>query len=155
MKLRIAAVGRLRPGPEALLIQDYLDRFERTGRNLGLGPVSVHEVEAKKGGMPAEAKQLEKAIGPCSPICTLDERGKVLSSPSFAQLIAQWRDQGASEPVFVIGGADGIDPDLRKRADTSLSFGKMVWPHMLVRVMLAEQLYRAASILASSPYHRS
>lgn len=155
MKLRIAAVGRLRPGPEALLIQDYLDRFEKTGRNMGLGPVTVNEVEAKKGGMPAEAKQLEKAIGPCSPICILDERGNVFSSPDFAQMIAQWRDEGASEPVFVIGGADGIDPALRRRADMSLSFGKMVWPHMLVRVMLAEQLYRAASILAGSPYHRS
>jgi len=154
MKLRIAAVGRLRAGPEADLVQDYLDRFNKTGRNLGLGPITLHEVEAKKGGMPAEAKLLEKAIGSCGPLCTLDERGKVMSSPEFAQILSNWQDQGAAEPVFVIGGADGIDPSLRARADVSLSFGKMVWPHMLVRVMLAEQLYRAASILAGSPYHR-
>ena len=154
MKLKIAAVGRLRAGPEADLVQDYLDRFDKTGRNLGLGPVTVMEVEAKKGGMAGEAQLLEKAIGAGSPICTLDERGKVMSSPAFAKMLGGWRDSGAAEPVFVIGGADGIDPGLRARADTSLSFGKMVWPHMLVRVMLAEQLYRAASILAGSPYHR-
>ena len=155
MKLRIAAVGRLRSGPEAELLKDYLDRFDKTGRNLGLGPISMSEVEAKKGGMPAEAALLEKAIGTSAPICTLDERGKVMSSPDFADLLGRWRDQGASEPAFIIGGADGIDPGLRARADMSLSFGKMVWPHMLVRVMLAEQLYRAASILAGSPYHRN
>ena len=144
----------MRPGPEADLCQDYLSRFDRTGRNLGLGPVSVHEVEAKKGGMAEEGKLLHKTIGPESLICTLDERGKVMTSPEFSQLLARWRDEGAPDPTFVIGGADGIDPGLRFRADVSLSFGKMVWPHMLVRVMLAEQLYRAASILAGSPYHR-
>ena len=154
MKLRIAAVGRLRAGPEADLIQDYLERFDRTGRNLGLGPASIHEVEAKKGGMAEEAKLLAKVTSPDAVICTLDERGKLLSSPDFANQLASWRDQGASEPTFIIGGADGIDPALRARATVSLSFGKMVWPHMLVRVMLAEQLYRAASILAGNPYHR-
>ena len=154
MKLKIAAVGRLRAGPEADLVNDYLDRFDKAGRNLGLGPITVHEVDGKKGGMAAEATLLEKAIGNSGPVCTLDERGKVMSSPEFANLLAKWRDQGASEPVFVIGGADGLDPALRARADVSLSFGKMVWPHMMVRVMLAEQLYRAGSILAGSPYHR-
>jgi 23S rRNA (pseudouridine1915-N3)-methyltransferase len=155
MKLKIAAVGRLRAGPEADIVRDYMARFEKTGRNLGLGPISLHEVEAKKGGMAAEAHLLEKAIGLSAPVCALDERGKVMSSPDFAKLLGTWRDQGAAEPVFMIGGADGIDPNLRARANISLSFGKMVWPHMLVRVMLAEQLYRAASILAGSPYHRS
>ena len=155
MKLHIAAVGRLRAGPEAELVHDYIDRFGKAGRSLGLGPISIHEVEAKKGGMAAEAKLLERAIGSNSPICTLDERGQVLSSPDFARMLGRWRDDGASAPVFVIGGADGLDQSLRSRADMSLSFGKMVWPHMMVRVMLAEQLYRAASILAGSPYHRN
>lgn len=154
MKLRIAAVGRLRAGPEAELIHDYLERFERTGRSIGLGPVSVHEVEAKKGGMAEEARLLEKAAGGDALICALDERGKVMSSPEFARLLASWRDNAAAEPTFIIGGAEGIDPSLRARAGMSLSLGSMVWPHMLVRVMLAEQLYRAASILAGSPYHR-
>ena len=154
MRVRIAAVGRLKSGPEADLTRDYLDRFDKTGRSLGLGPLSLHEVEARKSGMTAEAVLLEKVIGAANPVCILDERGKVMTSPDFADLLASWRDQGRAEVAFVIGGADGIDPALRARADTALSFGKMVWPHMLVRVMLAEQLYRAASILAGSPYHR-
>lgn len=154
MKLKIAAVGRLRGGPETDLVSDYLDRFNKTGRALGLGPVSLQEVEAKKGGMAAEAVLLERAVAGCQPLCVLDERGKTLSSPAFADLLVKWRDEGRSEAAFVIGGADGIEPSLRAKADFSLSFGQMVWPHMLVRVMLAEQLYRAASILAGTPYHR-
>ncbi len=155
MKLTIAAVGRMRAGPEADLVSDYLERYDRTGRTLGLGPVTITEIEARKGGIEAEATLLDKAIGALAPLCILDERGKTMTSPAFADLLAGWRDQGGASPVFVIGGADGIDPALRARADVALSFGKMVWPHMLVRVMLAEQLYRAASILAGSPYHRA
>ena len=147
-------VGRLRGGPEAELVTDYLDRFEKTGRSLGLGPVSVSEVEVKRGGMAAEATLLEKAVAGANPVCVLDERGKVMTSPDFAALLGQWRDQGRAEAAFVIGGADGIDPALRTKADMALSFGKMVWPHMLTRVMLAEQLYRAATILSGGPYHR-
>lgn len=155
MRVTICAVGRLRKGPEKALIDDYLDRFDKTGRGLGLGPVDLREVEDKKGGgMPAEAALLDKAIPDGSLICTLDERGKLMSSPDFADMLGKWRDQGCGNVAFVIGGADGIDPALRARADAALSFGKMVWPHMLARVMLSEQLYRAASILAGSPYHR-
>ncbi|NNE88874.1 MAG: 23S rRNA (pseudouridine(1915)-N(3))-methyltransferase RlmH [Silicimonas sp.] len=153
MKLKIAAVGRLRAGPEADLVSDYLDRFEKTGRALGLGPVTLQEVDAKRGGMAAESDLLKKAVSGCSPLCILDERGKMLSSPDFADLLGRWRDQGQT-PGIIIGGADGIDPGLRDKADVAVSFGKMVWPHMMVRVMLAEQLYRAASILAGAPYHR-
>jgi 23S rRNA (pseudouridine1915-N3)-methyltransferase len=153
VKLKIAAAGRLRSGPKAALVTDYLTRFEKTGRALGLGPVTLQEIDAKKGGMAAEADLLGKAVTGCAPLCVLDERGKTLSSPEFAALLGRWRDQGET-PGFIIGGADGIDPALRARADVAISFGKMVWPHMLVRVMLAEQLYRAASILAGTPYHR-
>ena len=155
MRVHLVVVGRLRAGPELDLIKDYLTRFDRTGRALGLGPAQVIEVEDKKGGgMAAEAALLEKAIPSGALICCLDERGKVMSSPDFADQLAGWRDNGRQDVAFVIGGADGIDPDLRERADALLSFGKMVWPHMLVRVMLSEQLYRAASILAGAPYHR-
>ncbi|MCK8483477.1 23S rRNA (pseudouridine(1915)-N(3))-methyltransferase RlmH [Aliiroseovarius sp. S2029] len=155
MKVHICAVGRLRGGAERDLIDDYLTRFDRTGRALGLGPANIHEVEDKKGGgMSAEAALLERAIPQGALLCTLDERGKVMSSPDFANVLARWRDDGRSDVAFAIGGADGLDPGLRTQADASLSFGKMVWPHMLVRVMLSEQLYRAASILAGSPYHR-
>ena len=154
MKLAVCAVGRLRAGPEKLLIDDYLLRFDRTGRALGLGPVSVAEVEDKKGGgMAAEAALLARAVPDGALICVLDERGAQMTSPAFAQLLAGWRDAGR-DLAFVIGGADGIDPALRALADAAVSFGPMVWPHMLVRVMLAEQLYRAASILAGAPYHR-
>jgi len=155
MRVHICAVGRLRKGPERDLYDDYLTRFDRTGRALALGPAQLIEVEDKKGGgMPAEAALLERAIPTGSLICVMDERGKVQSSPEFADMLGQWRDQGRQDVAFVIGGADDIDPNLRDRADAALSFGKMVWPHMLVRVMLAEQLYRAASILSNGPYHR-
>ncbi len=156
MRVTICAVGRLRAGPKKTLLDDYFTRFDRTGRALGLGPVQVIEVEDRKGGgMGAEADLLRKALPKGAVTCTLDERGKLLSSPDFAEKLGAWRDAGRQDLALVIGGADGIDPGLRAEADFSLSFGKMVWPHMLVRVMLAEQLYRAATILAGGPYHRN
>ncbi|WP_120631659.1 23S rRNA (pseudouridine(1915)-N(3))-methyltransferase RlmH [Ruegeria sp. EL01] len=155
MRISICAVGRLRAGPEKTLLDDYLTRFDRTGRALGLGPASVVEVEDKKNaGMGAEAALLRKAVPKGAVICTLDERGRVMSSPDFAQKLGGWRDAGRQDLALVIGGADGIDPSLRVEADFSISLGSMVWPHMLVRVMLAEQLYRAATILSGGPYHR-
>jgi len=155
MRVHICAVGRLRTGPERALIEDYITRFDRTGRALGLGPLALHEVEDKKGGgMEAEAALLERVIPKGAVIVALDERGTLMSSPEFSDRLAGWRDTGRGDVAFVIGGADGIAPGLRAQADAALSFGKMVWPHMLARVMLSEQLYRAASILAGSPYHR-
>ncbi len=156
MRVAICAVGRLKSGPERDLFDDYATRFDRTGRALGLGPLTLSEVEDKKGGGPvAEAHLLSKALPDRAILCALDERGRQMTSPEFAKLLANQRDQGCSDLAFLIGGADGLAPDLRARADLSLSFGKMVWPHMLARVMLAEQLYRAAGILAGTPYHRA
>ena len=155
MRVTLCVVGRLRAGPERDLIDDYLTRFDRTGRALGLGPIDVREVEDRKGGgMTAEAVVLEKALPAGAAVIALDERGKIKTSPDFSQDLAKWRDDGRSDLAFIIGGAAGIDPALRAKCHASLSFGKMVWPHMLVRVMLAEQLYRAASILSGAPYHR-
>ena len=155
MRISIVAVGRLRAGPEKTLLDDYLTRFDRTGRALGLGPARVIEVEDKKNaGMGAEGALLRKALPKGAVICTMDERGQVLSSPDFARKLGNWRDTGRQDLALIIGGADGIDPGLRAEADFSISFGAMVWPHMLVRVMLAEQLYRAATILSGGPYHR-
>ena len=155
MRLRILAIGRLRKGPEKDLIEDYISRFNRSGRPLGLGPVELTELEDKKGGgKGAEAALLLKAIGQSATVIALDEWGTLQSSPDFAAHLARIRDAAPSELVFVIGGADGLDPAVLQRAQSHLSFGKMVWPHMLVRVMLTEQLYRAASILAGGPYHR-
>lgn len=155
MRLTIVAVGRLRQGPERALVVDYLDRASKTGRGQGLGPFSVTEVEAKKGGMDAEAELLAKASASAGITCCLDERGRTLTSPDFATLLANWRDTARGDVSFLIGGADGLSPQLRERADLSISLGKMVWPHMLARVMLAEQLYRATAILAGTPYHRA
>ena len=156
MRVHLVAVGRLRAGPERELVDDYVQRFDRTGRPLGLGPLVEHEVEDKKNlGMAAEADLLARAVPTGSVLVTLDERGKLLTSPEFAALLARWRDGGRQDVAFVIGGADGIDPSLRAKADASVSFGAMVWPHMLVRVMIAEQLYRAATILGGGPYHRA
>ncbi len=156
MKVHICAVGRLRASPEKTLIDDYLKRFDRTGRGLSLGPVSVLEVDDRKGGgMAAEAALIRRALPQGAVVCALDERGVVETSPKFARRIEGWRDSGQGDLAFVIGGADGIAPDLRAEADHLLSFGAMVWPHMMVRVMLAEQLYRASSILSGGPYHRT
>ncbi len=155
MRVHVCAVGRLRSGPERDLSDDYYTRFDRTGRPLGLGPLAEIEVEDKKNlGMAAEAVLLDRAIPTGALIVAMDERGKVMTSPDFADHLARWRDGGQQDVAFVIGGADGIDPSLRARADFAISFGAMVWPHMLVRVMLAEQLYRAATILGGGPYHR-
>lgn len=154
MRIDIAAVGRLKKGPEAALVADYLDRFAKAGRGLGLPAVTLHEVEDRRGGgMAAEADLLSRAIPAGAAIVVLDERGDQPTSPDFAARLADFRDS-ARDLCFVIGGADGIDPGLRARADWQISFGRMVWPHLLARVMLAEQLYRAATILAGSPYHR-
>jgi 23S rRNA (pseudouridine1915-N3)-methyltransferase len=155
MRITIGAVGRLRAGPEQDLIRDYLERFDRSGRGLGLGPARIVEVEDRKGaGRAAEAALLARAVPDGAALVALDERGRMLSSPDFAAALAGWRDAGRQDLAVVIGGADGLAPELRDRADLALSFGPMVWPHLLARVMLAEQLYRAASILAGAPYHR-
>lgn len=155
MRVHIIAVGRLRAGPQKDLIDDYLQRVDRTGRALGVGPARVVEVDDRKGGgMAGEAALIRRAIPAGAVVTVMDERGRLETSPAFAQRLAGWRDAGRGDLALVIGGADGIDPSLTAEADFALSFGKMVWPHMLVRVMLAEQLYRAASILAGAPYHR-
>jgi 23S rRNA (pseudouridine1915-N3)-methyltransferase len=147
--------GAASVGPERALIEDYTARFDRTGRAHALGPLTEHEVEDRRGGgMEAEAELLARAAPQGALLAVLDERGRVLSSPEFAAQLVKWRDAGRQDVAFVIGGADGIAPALRDRADFALSFGRMVWPHMLVRVMLAEQLYRAATIVAGGPYHR-
>jgi 23S rRNA (pseudouridine1915-N3)-methyltransferase len=156
MRLHIIAVGKMRADyPERALFEDYHMRFNRTGKPQALGPMFEVEVEDKKNlGMAAEGELLSRAVPNGAMLVCMDERGRVLSSPDFAAHLARWRDGGVQDLAFVIGGADGIDPALRAKADFTISFGAMVWPHMMVRVMLAEQLYRAATILGGGPYHR-
>jgi 23S rRNA (pseudouridine1915-N3)-methyltransferase len=154
VRVALLAVGRLRGGPEAALAADWLGRFDLAGRALGLGPARMIEVEDKRGrGRDAEAALLLEAA-PDGPLIALDERGARPTSPEFAALLARLRDGGAREASFAIGGADGHGAALIARAAHVVSFGAMVWPHALARAMLAEQLYRAATILAGGPYHR-
>ncbi len=156
MRVHICAIGRLRSGPEHELIEDYKTRFDRTGRALSIGPLNIHQIDDRKGGGPdGQAALLERACPAGALRVALDERGKTLSSPQLADKLATWRDNGRQDIAFLIGGADGLQPQLAQGADMMLSLGKMVWPHMLARVMLTEQLYRAASILSGAPYHRA
>lgn len=156
MRLHLLAVGRARGGPEAELTDDWLARFDRAARPLGLGPARLTEVEDKRGrGPDAEADLLLAALPDGAALIALDERGRTMTSPDFAARLARWRDDGRRDCALALGGADGHGAALRARADLTLSFGPMVWPHMLARAMAAEQLYRAASILAGAPYHRA
>lgn len=167
MDFHILAMGRLKKGPESTLIDDYVTRLGGTsgGGKSGrpaigtLGPLYVKEAEAKKGlsgdALKAAEADLLRGMRPegAVTIC-LDERGKTLSSREFADKLVQFQDNGARHAVFMIGGADGLDKSLRAEADLVLSFGRMTLPHMLARVILAEQLYRAATIAVGHPYHR-
>jgi 23S rRNA (pseudouridine1915-N3)-methyltransferase len=153
MKITILAVGKLGKSVEADLARDYAARATATGRALGLGPVDLIEVESKKSGKAAEAEVLRAQIGDAYLICC-DEHGQALPSRAFAAKVGRLRDDGVRRLVLAVGGADGIDPALLAEARETLAFGVQTWPHALARVMLAEQVYRAASILAGSPYHR-
>ena len=153
MKISIVAIGRLARSPETELVKLYLERATAAGRSLSLGPVEVVEVESRKPGKAAEAEALRAHLAD-SHVIACDERGKARASRAFADEIAMLRDRGVRRLVFLIGGADGLDPGLVAAAQGTLAFGPQTWPHALARAMLAEQLYRAVTILAGSPYHR-
>lgn len=151
MRLHIVAVGKLKAGPHAALARHYAERLA--------WPLAIREVEEKRPLPAPELKEREGALllaaaPPSAVLVALDERGKSLTSAAFAQKIAQWRDGGTSDLAFLIGGADGLADAVRQRAQLVLSLGAMTWPHLLVRGMLLEQLYRAQQILAGHPYHR-
>ena len=153
MKITILAVGRLARSPEKDLVQVYVDRATAAGRALSLGPVEVIEVEARKPGKAAEAEVLRPHLADAH-VIACDERGQARASRAFAGELARLRDDGVRRVVFMIGGADGLDPALVAEAQGKLAFGPQTWPHALARAMLAEQVYRAVTILAGSPYHR-
>lgn len=131
----------------------YADRATAAGRALGLGPLEVVEVESRKPGKAAEAEALRPHLEGAHLICC-DEHGAARPSRAFATEIAKLRDDGVRKLAFVIGGADGLDPALLSEARGKLAFGPQTWPHALARAMLAEQVYRAVTILAGAPYHR-
>jgi 23S rRNA (pseudouridine1915-N3)-methyltransferase len=153
VRIAILAIGRLGRSPEADLVRLYAERATAAGRALGLGPVEVIEVEGRKPGKGSEAEALSAHLAD-SRIIACDERGRARSSRDFAAEIGRLRDDGVRRLVFLIGGADGLDPDLRTRAQDTLAFGPQTWPHALARVMLAEQVYRSVTLLAGGPYHR-
>jgi len=158
MRVLIAAVGRMKSGPERELISRYLERAIGTGKPLALTGFEVAELtESRAGSAPSRKAEEAKALRSVLPdgiVVALDERGKSISSEAFATQIARWRDDGRPAVSFVIGGADGHDADFVRSADQVLSFSPLTWPHQLVRIMLAEQLYRATTILSGHPYHR-
>ncbi len=154
MRILLAAVGRLNRAPEAELARQWAERATASGRALGLGPVEIVEVEPRKPGKAAEAEALLDAVGEGAFLIACDERGEALASRAFAARIGVWRDRGERRLAFVIGGADGLSDEIRAQARFKLAFGVQTWPHALVRAMLAEQVYRAVTILAGSPYHR-
>lgn len=153
MKLSIVAIGKPGRGPEAALADDYARRATLSGRALGLGPLELVDLDAKKTGKAPEAELL-LAAAEGAHLIACDERGKTYSSRAFADHIALLRDRGERKLVFVIGGADGLDKSVLDAAGSTLAFGPQTWPHALARAMLAEQLYRAVTILSGSPYHR-
>ena len=153
MRLTILAVGRLARSPETELVKLYVDRATAGGRALGLGPVEVVELEAKKPGKASEAAVLLPHFADAY-VIACDEHGATRTSRAFADEIAKLRDQGIRRLVLVIGGADGLDTELLSKVHSKLAFGPQTWPHALARVMLAEQVYRAVTILAGGPYHR-
>jgi len=155
MLLRIVAAGRLKSGPERELVDRYADRIKGAGGPLGLGPLQETEIDSRAlRDKSAESTALAAQIPTGAALCLMDERGKALSSRELAQSLERWRDDGFRDACFVIGGADGLDRKAFGTPNLILSFGKTVWPHMLVRAMLSEQLYRAVSILSGTPYHR-
>jgi 23S rRNA (pseudouridine1915-N3)-methyltransferase len=159
LRIGIAAVGRMKQGPERELVARYLDRASAAGKPLGLTGFEVLETpESRAGALPLrkgdEARALQALCPQGGVVVALDEKGKALTSQAFADQLRTWRDDGRPAVTFLIGGADGLDLKLVRSADLSLSFSPLTWPHQLVRIMLAEQLYRATTILSGHPYHR-
>ena len=153
MKISILAIGKPGRGPEATLAADYAQRATLSGRALGLGPLDLIDLDPRKPGKAPEA-ELILAAADGAHLIACDERGKAYSSRAFADHIAGLRDRGERRLVFAIGGADGLDTSVLAAAGSTLAFGPQTWPHALARAMLAEQVYRAVTILAGSPYHR-
>lgn len=152
MRILLAAVGRARKGPARDLFDDYVRRIN--------WPLALREVEERRPLAVAARKRREAELllagvpdGAC--LVALDASGRALTSAAFAQMLAAWEEDGRRDVAFLIGGPDGLDPSVLERAELVLSLGPMTWPHLLVRVLLAEQLYRAQSILAGHPYHRA
>jgi 23S rRNA (pseudouridine1915-N3)-methyltransferase len=160
MHLVVISIGRLKQGPERELTGRYRERFDEIGRKLGFRGLDIHEIPESRARDAAtriaeEAKAISAAIPEKSVLVALDERGENIDSTAFARHLGRWRDDQAANTIFAIGGADGLSPDLQRKAKLRMAFGSATWPHQMVRIMLLEQIYRAATILAGHPYHRA
>ncbi|MGD9737899.1 MAG: 23S rRNA (pseudouridine(1915)-N(3))-methyltransferase RlmH [Bauldia sp.] len=157
-RLLVAAVGRLKADGERVLADRYLDRAGKAGGQLGF-TLALRETAESRAARDLDRKREESAallaaVPAGAILVALDERGSAIRSEDFATRLGAWRDEGHADIVFLIGGADGLDPDLVSTARLKLALGAMTWPHQLVRVMVLEQIYRAFTILAGHPYHR-
>ena len=159
MRLSVLAVGRLKSGPERDLVDRYRQRIEGIGRSLGIAAFEVVELAESRARREDDRRAEEAAAllerAGSAVLVAFDERGKSPTSEAFAARIKQWRDEGRPALTCVIGGPDGLDPKVRERADLVVSFGALTLPHQIVRVLVAEQLYRALTIIAGHPYHRA
>jgi 23S rRNA (pseudouridine1915-N3)-methyltransferase len=160
MRIVVAAVGRLKKGPETELSERYQKRAVQTGRQLGLRDIEIIEIRESRAAdsakrMLEESIALANVIPKEAAVVLLDPRGQNIDSSGLAAHLGAWRANSRPAVVFVIGGADGLAPTVCEKADLRLSFGTATWPHQLVRVMLLEQLYRATTILTGHPYHRA
>jgi 23S rRNA (pseudouridine1915-N3)-methyltransferase len=160
MRVLVTAVGRLKQGPERELAASYRKRAETIGRAFGMREIEIVEIRESRAS-DVERRRVEESIAIAnviperSTIAILDERGESLGSAALAALLRQWRAEERPAACFIIGGADGLAASLVERANLKLAFGMATWPHQLVRIMLLEQIYRAGTILAGHPYHRS
>jgi 23S rRNA (pseudouridine1915-N3)-methyltransferase len=160
MRIIVAAIGRLKQGPETELAERYRKRAAQVGRSLGLRDVEIVEIRESRAE-DASKRMIEESIALATiiphgaAVVLLDPRGDNLDSAGLANQIAKWRGAAKPAAVFVIGGPDGLATSHADKADVKLAFGAATWPHQLVRVMLMEQLYRAATILTGHPYHRA
>jgi 23S rRNA (pseudouridine1915-N3)-methyltransferase len=160
MRLVVISIGRLKQGPERELTERYRERFEDIGRKLGFRGLEIQEIPESRARdaatrMAEEAAAICAAIPAKSQLVALDERGKNIDSTAFAGHLGRWRDEQIAHTIFTIGGADGLSPNLRRKAKLAMAFGSATWPHQMVRIMLLEQIYRAATILSGHPYHRA
>ena len=160
MRISIIAVGKMKAGPERELVARYLTRAKTTGKNLGLQDFNIIELSESRASSPnarkaQEAVAILSALPKDASVIALDETGISQTSQKFTTSLRNLNDQATKNLCFIIGGADGLANDVRKRAKTCLSFSPLTWPHQIVRIMLAEQLYRATTILTGHPYHRA
>jgi 23S rRNA (pseudouridine1915-N3)-methyltransferase len=159
MRIVVAAVGRLKQGPERELAERYRKRAADAGRSAGVSACDIIEIKESRAG-DAARRMLEESIAIANiipedgVIVILDERGESMRSSDFAGRLQGWRSQDKPAVAFIIGGDDGLAPGLREKSNMAIAFGAATWPHQLVRIMLLEQLYRAVTILAGHPYHR-